>query len=243
MQFGLPNIGIGKTAILESLADIVLSLNVATLLMPTYSFSFCNAEQFDVATTPSSMGAFNEHMRIKHQWDRSIDPLMSNILYGKNNYLINDIGKNSVGEGSTFDLLSKSGLQVKFLFMGPRIHHCFTYMHYLEAVRKVPYRYNYQFTGLIKNRGQIYEDSFTLFIRDEGVVAGSGAKIYENILLERGVAKMQALGSGALTVVDLVKARNIYMELLELSPNFFIEEVFYNSTQSDFFKYRKMIAL
>ena len=93
MQFGLPNIGIGKTAILESMADLILSLNVATLLMPTYSFSFCNGEPFDVENTPSAMGAFNEYLRVKHQWQRSVDPLMSNILHGRNDHLIKNIGK------------------------------------------------------------------------------------------------------------------------------------------------------
>ena len=243
MQFGLPNIGIGKTVILESLAEIILSLNVATLLMPTYSFSFCNGETFDVETTPSSMGAFNEYLRVKHQWERSIDPLMSNILYGKNTHLIKDIGKNSVGGGSTFDLLSKSRLQVKFLFLGPRVHDCFTYMHYLEALRKVPYRYDFEFKGTIKNRGSIYEESYNLFIRDEGVMAGAGAKIYENILLERGAAKKQSLGAGALTVVELGNARDIYLEILDISPNFFVEEVFDRPTRSSVFKTRKMIAL
>ena len=243
MQFGSPNIGIGKSVILESVADLILSLNVATLVMPTYSFSFCNGEPYDVENTPSSMGALNEYLRVKHQWERSVDPLMSNILHGKNDHLIKDIGKCSVGDGSTFDLLSKSGLNVKFLFLGPRVHDCFTYMHYLEAVRKVPYRYDFEFTGVIKDNDRRYEDTYKLFIRDVGVNAGHGAKIYENIMLERAVAKKQYLGAGAVTIVELAAARDIYLELLDMSPNFFIEEVFSTQNRPTAFKTRKMVAL
>jgi len=243
MQFGSPNIGIGKSVILESVADLILSLNVATLVMPTYSFSFCKGDPYDVENTPSSMGALNEYLRVKHQWKRSVDPLMSNILYGKNDHLIKDIGKCSVGDGSTFDLLSKSGLNVKFLFLGPRVHDCFTYMHYLEAVRKVPYRYDFEFTGVIKDNDRRYEDTYKLFIRDVGVNAGHGAKIYENIMLERAVAKKQSLGAGAVTIVELAAARDIYLELLDMSPNFFIEEVFSTQNRPTSFKTRKMVAL
>ncbi len=243
MQFGLPNIDIGKTVLLESVAVALMSLNVATIVMPSYTFSFCNGEPYDVEKTPSSMGALNEYLRIKHRWERSIDPLMSNILYGKHYYLIKDIGKSSVGDGSTFDLLAKSCLVVKFLFMGPRVHDCFTYMHYLEAVRKVPYRYDLEFTGVIQDKDRRYDDAYKLFIRDAGVNAGAGAKIYENIMIERGIARKKALGAGALTVVELTAARDTYLELLDMSPNFYIEEIFSSPNRSAFFKKRKMIAL
>ncbi len=243
MQFGLPNIDIGKTVLLESVAGALMSLNVATIVMPSYTFSFCNGEPYDVEKTPSSMGALNEYLRIKHRWERSIDPLMSNILYGKHYYLIKDIGKSSVGDGSTFDLLAKSCLVVKFLFMGPRVHDCFTYMHYLEAVRKVPYRYDLEFTGVIQDKDRRYDDAYKLFIRDAGVNAGAGAKIYENIMIERGIARKKALGAGALTVVELTAARDTYLELLDMSPNFYIEEIFSSPNRSAFFKKRKMIAL
>ncbi len=243
MQFGLPNISIGKTVLLESLVDVLMSLNVSTIVMPTYTFSFCNGEPYDVEKTSSSMGTLNEYLRVKHQWERSRDPLMSNILHGGNQYLIRDIGKCSVGEGSTFDLLSKSGLVVKFLFMGPRVHDCFTYMHYLEAIRKVPYRYDFNFTGAIQDRGRRYEDTYTLFIRDSGVNAGAGAKIYENIMIERGLAARRRLGAGNLTIVELNAARDTYLELLDLSPNFYIDEIFQSPTRSPIFEKKKMVAL
>jgi len=243
MQFGLPNLKLGRTTLLESLADVLYKLNVPTIIMPTYTFSFCNAEVFDREKTASSMGALNEYLRTRHNWVRSCDPLMSNILHGKEHGLIANIGKNSVGKDSTFDLLAKSGLTVKFLFLGPRVHDCFTYMHYLEDVKKVPYRYDFEFSGTIIDGDRIYEDKYTLFIRDNGVVAGGGAKIYENILIERGLAKSELVGGGAITVLDLESAQDTYLDLLEMSPNFYIEEVFGKPIRPTTFSTRKMVAL
>lgn len=243
MQFGMPNLELSRSDLLDTFADVLYKLDVPTLIMPSYTFSFCNDEVFDISLTRSSMGAFNEHLRTKHQWKRSHDPLMSNILFGNKTGFIDDIGKNSVGEGSTFDLLAKSGQKVKFLFLGPRVHDCFTYMHYLEAVEKVPYRYNYDFEGIIVNGERQYEDKYSLFIRDEGVEAGGGAKIYENIMIESQLAKFRFLGGGAITVLDLESAQDIYIDLLRKSPNFYIEEVFNTPTRSKVFQKRKMVAL
>ncbi len=243
MQFGLPNLKLGRTALLDSLADVLYKLNVPTMIMPAYTFSFCNAEVFDLEKTASSMGALNEHLRTRHNWTRSCDPLMSNILYGKEHGLIANIGKNSVGKDSTFDLLAKSGLRVKFLFLGPRVHDCFTYMHYLEDVKKTPYRYDFEFSGTIIDGDRTYEDKYTLFIRDDYVEAGGGAKIYENILIERNLAKFEFLGGGAVTVLDLESAQETYLDLLEMSPNFYIEEAFRSPVRPATFKTRKMVAL
>ena len=243
MQFGMPNLELSRTELLDSLANILYKLDVPTLIMPSYTFSFCNDEVYDIASTRSSMGALNEHLRTKHKWKRSYDPLMSNILFGDKQELIDDIGKHSVGEGSTFDLLAKSGLKIKFLFLGPRVHDCFTFMHYLEAIEKVPYRYNYEFEGTIVDGDRKYEDKYSLFIRDEGVEAGGGAKIYENIMIERNIAKFKFLGGGAITVLDLESAKNTYIDLIRKSPNFYIEEVFKTPTRSKVFQKRKMVAL
>lgn len=243
MQFGLPNLGLGRTRLLEALADVLYGLGVPTVIMPTYTFSFCNEEVFDRQKSPSSMGALNEHLRVKHRWLRSCDPLMSNILHGQERGFISAIGKHSVGKGCTFDLLTKSYLKVKFLFMGPRIHDCFTYMHYLEEVAGAPYRYDFEFSGLIVDGERQYRDRYTLFIRGEHVQAGGGAKIYENMLIESGLAAFERLGQGSLTLVDLEPARDLYLELLRKSPSFYIEEVFRGPVQPMKFAPRKMTAL
>ncbi|CAM8651058.1 COG2746 Aminoglycoside N3'-acetyltransferase [Burkholderiales bacterium] len=243
MQFGLPNLEMGRSGLLEAIAEVLYGMAVPTLIMPSYTFSFCDGQLFDRAKSASPMGALNEYMRVRHQWMRSCDPLMSNILHGEERGLLTQIGKHSVGRDSTFDLLSSLNAKVKFLFLGPRIHDCFTYMHYLEAFKQVPYRYDFTFTGSIIDGTRRYEDKYTLYIRDEGVQAGGGAKIYENMLIERDLAGFERVGGGAITVVDLDSARSLYLELLEISPNFYIEEVFGQAVRPTSLAPRKMVAL
>jgi aminoglycoside 3-N-acetyltransferase len=168
---------------------------------------------------------------------------MSSILIGKNSELVNGIGKNSVGVDSTFDLLAKSKKIVKFLFMGPRIGDCFTYMHFIEAEQKVPYRYYRDFSGKIASSGQIYDDTFSLFVRYDNVIAGGGSYVYENILHEKKIANSIQFGDSNITVVEKNIAHSVYLDLLNLSPSFFIDEPFNLNKNSKNFTFRKMIAL
>jgi aminoglycoside 3-N-acetyltransferase len=243
MQFGLPNLQLGRSGVLEEIAGVIYGLGVSTLIMPSYTFSFCNRQVFDREKTTSSMGALNEYLRVKHHWTRSCDPLMSNILHGQELGLFTQLSKESVGYGSTFDRLTSLKAKVKFLFFGPRIHDCFTYMHYLEAMKEVSYRYNFAFSGQIIDGENKYDDQYILYIRDEGVNAGSGAKIYENMLIERKLAKIEKIGGGTITIVDLESSKDLYLELLAMSPNFFINEVFDKPVRSKIFEPKKMVAL
>ena len=243
LNFGFPNPQLRRSEILEHLSSILYGLNVKTLIMPSYTFSFCAGLDFNPIKSKSPMGTLNEYLRLKHGWERSIDPLMSNILFGQEKGLIRNIGKESVGSQSTFDLLSSLDATVKFCFLGPRIHECFTYMHYLEWTEQVPYRYDFNFKGTIDLSDSRYEDSYSLFIRDENVEAGDGARIYENMLVEREIAQRTFIGSGAISIVELKKSRSIYCDLLRTSPNFFIQEIFKKPKQSTYFQPRKMVAL
>jgi aminoglycoside 3-N-acetyltransferase len=168
---------------------------------------------------------------------------MSNVLVGKHQHFVKEIGKYPVGKDSTFDLIHRSDLKVKFLFLGPKMGDCFTYMHYIEDERKVPYRYNRTFSGEITDNGNTYHDSYELFVRYNNVFAGGGSYIYENIMFERGISKRTNIGDGLLSVVEERPAYNCYVELLNLSPSFYITEPFDPANNTTEFKAVNMVAL
>ena len=116
-------------------------------------------------------------------------------------------------------------------------------MHYLEAIEKVPYRYDFTFHGSIIDGQRKFFDQYSLFIRDECVRAGGGAQVYENMLIERGLANFERIGGGSISVVELNSARSLYLELLKLSPNFFIEEIYDKEIRPSSFASRKMVSL
>jgi aminoglycoside 3-N-acetyltransferase len=242
LSFGLPNPELSRAELLETIYQAVRSLGVPTLCVPTFTFSFCNGEDYDVVRSKSRMGALNEYIRRRPEAVRSADPLMSVAVVGEDRDLAENLGHESIGANSTFDELSRRQ-GVKFLFLGVRLGDCFTYMHYLEWREKVPYRYNRPFTGRVTAGGRTYEDTYTLFVRYHNVRPGSGSYTYEQILAERGLLRVAALGDNSIRCIGDPEARAVYLELLRRDPNYFIERPFRAEEADRMFVAQEMVAL
>ena len=242
LNFGVPGT-LRKKELLDSIYNTLRELGVATIIFPTFTFSFCNGTGFDVQKSKTQMGLLNDFVRQKDEAIRSVDPLMSNVLVGKHTEFVTRIEKCSIGKNSTFDLLHNTNLKVKFLFLGPRIGDCFTFMHYIEEMENVPYRYRRMFTGEITNESKCYEDSYELFVRYSNVMPGPGSYVYENILLEKGIALKKKLGDSAITILDEKPAYSCYLDLLKMSPSFFISEPFDENSKTTAFHVKDMVAL
>jgi aminoglycoside 3-N-acetyltransferase len=242
LTFGRPAEGTTRDDLLNTMIEVLLSMNVDTVCLPTFTFSFCNGNDFDVRNSRSKMGLLNEFFRTLPDVTRSRDPLMSVAVRGRDLDLAEDIGTESVGENSTFDILTRKS-DVKFLFLGVHPGQCFTYMHYLEWLAKVPYRYNRKFSGLLIQDGFSQNVTQELYVRYNGVAASDASFDYGDLLLERGVLNKASLGDGFIRAVGLENAAAIYMELLQKDPNHFIVEPFDRSKVNDDFLVTNMVAL
>ncbi|MBQ7606400.1 MAG: AAC(3) family N-acetyltransferase [Desulfovibrionaceae bacterium] len=153
MDLGLPYRGIRRKDLLAEMLHVLEDLHVGTLIFPTFTFSFCNNEPFDVQHSRTPMGALNEYARTHGTGVRSRDPLLSVFVMGDPFNLVDKPGRESIGRDSAYDRLHRCGKSAKFLFLGTDMRQCFTYTHYVEAIIGVPYRYNRTFTGTIIDNG------------------------------------------------------------------------------------------
>jgi aminoglycoside 3-N-acetyltransferase len=224
LTFGTPNPQMPKNEILQSLVDVLAELKIPTLCVPTFTFSFCNGVDFDVVNSKSKMGVLNEYIRKLPNATRSIDPLMSAALIGEDLDLVTGIGKESIGENSTFAKLHTRD-DVKFLFLGTKVGDCFTYMHYMEKFLNVEYRYDRDFKGKITDlSGHTYQDTFNLFVRYKNIFPGNGSYAYEEIMADKGISNRLACGDSIITVVDEPEAFTLYSDLIKQNPNYFLDE-------------------
>lgn len=242
LKFGQPAKGLSRTDLLSDLVDTILGLGVKTVCMPTFTFSFCNGENYDIQKSKSSMGALNEHFRKRSDVTRSADPLMSVAAFGKDLDLVQDLGIQSTGKDSNFDKLD-SRSNVKFLFLGVHPGDCFTYMHYLEWRAGVPYRYDRDFTGDVVDNEVSTTITKKLFVRYNGVVPNDASYTYGDLLLERGDLTKVSVGDSSLSCVSLEPARELYLSLLSDNPNYFITEPFDAARVTATFSAHNMVAL
>lgn len=222
LSFGVPNPAFKRTELMEYLLQIFKGLGVRNIIMPTFTFSFCNKQDYNPATSASKMGALNEYFRKQPDVIRSIDPLMSVALLGDDVDLVKGVGHCSCGENSTFDKLHHRE-NVKFLMFGPKIGYCLTYMHYLEWLYGVDYRYNRTFVGNIQNGDKEWHDEYQLFVRLKGVTPGNGTYAYEERMYTAHQAKCLKVGDAQIAVVDEKVAAKAFAQCLQENKFFFVD--------------------
>lgn len=222
LNFGIPNPQLKKKELLGALFYILRSLRVRNLLMPTFTFSFPNGKDYNPETSASRMGVLNEYFRKQEGVVRSNDPLMSVALLGEDKELVTGIGHSSCGANSTYDLLHKRD-GVKFLFLGAKIGDCMTYMHYLEWLYSVDYRYERTFNGYVERDGDRKYEEYNLFVRYKSVLPNTASYIYEQRMYDKGTAKVIPFGNSTISIVGEKEACAEYARCLAENPYFFVD--------------------
>ena len=222
LSFGTPNPDLKKKAMLSELLNVIKELGVKTVCMPTFTFSFCNGLDYNLATSTSRMGVLNEFFRKQEGVIRSADPLMSVALLGEDKDLVTGVGHVSCGENSTFDKLRHRD-NVKFLFLGPKIGDCLTYMHYMEWLYSVDYRYNRIFRGNVTIGDKTSVEEYALFVRYKSVVPNTASYDYEQKMYDNGTAFVAKCGDGTISIVDEKDASVEYKKCLDENPYYFVD--------------------
>jgi aminoglycoside N3'-acetyltransferase len=140
-----------------------------TVLVPTFTFSFCRQEPFDPARTPAIAGlwntfpAFPEHVRALPGAIRSRDPIFSVAGVGpRAAELLTALPPVCLGEDSVFARLRKAG--GKLVLLGVGLHEA-TFRHYVESVCRVPWRFDKLFTGRIRENGRERKEGWLYNVR------------------------------------------------------------------------------
>jgi aminoglycoside 3-N-acetyltransferase len=242
LTFGKVANNMKRIEVLEETYSTLLKLKVPTICFPTYTFSFCNNQNFNVGSSKSQMGALNEYARTSENSVRSRDPLMSVAVVGQNKQLVANVSNSSIGTDSTFDRIRKLP-NVKFLFLGVDLGACFTYMHYLEWEANVPYRYDRCFSGDVIAGETVSRIDQELFVRFKNVKPNLASYDYQNLLAQSNFSRTANVGDSIVNCVDEVSAREVYLELLYKDPNYFIEGEFDPEKSDRSFEVKNMIAL
>ena len=91
--------------------------------------------------------------------------------------------------------------------------------------------------------GKTYEDTYQLFVRYHNVKPNAASYTYEQLLAERGLLRVAALGDNSIRCIGEPEARAVYLELLRKDPNYFIERPFRAEEADRTFVAREMVAL
>lgn len=210
IMFGVLDKGIRRRELLAALYEQIVALGVKSLIIPTFTYSFPNHEDYDVINTKTSMGAFNEYIRKMDGRYRTDDPLLSVSVPISLKKLFDHVSDHSLGKGSALDIVHNMD-DVKFLFFGAEMGDCFTYVHYVEKIMEVPYRFDMPFEGKV-----IYPDGNSTMKRQiihtqcYGVTLPPKYDYFENEMEAKGYLKKVRLGD---KYIACLSERDAYREI------------------------------
>ena len=150
-----------------------------TIIIPTYNYQFTKNKDFDIQRSSSEVGFFSNYLLKKNWKKRTLDPVFSHMIFGKkDNFNYKKINTEAFGKNSIFsDLIEKNYKIICFCCSSNNI----TFLHYLENIFKVPYRYIKKFKGNL-----IYKKSKSQIIYKYNV----GKKSCDYSLKEKAINKL-----------------------------------------------------
>ena len=173
-----------------------------SLLIPTDSYSFCKGESFNPSTTPSEAGPFSEQFRKLDGVKRSLDPIFSIAGFGPRvDELFRDLPHDCFGNNCIYQRLIRVGAKICNIGVGFRYA---TFIHHVEQMEGVPYRFLKLFTGLMEGDGEPRKEGWLYNVR---ILASNGCPDLSR--LERKaratkICRVTRVGLGEVTCVDCV---------------------------------------
>jgi aminoglycoside 3-N-acetyltransferase len=192
-----------------------------TLVVPTFSYSFCKKEIFDKEKTKSVCGFFSEMVRKDPQSLRSDDANFSVAAVGKNaEYFTKNAPPHSFGKNSFWERFLKcNGKFCNFNFDAGS-----TFVHYVEKLLNVPYRYDKKFPGKSIINGKAEERVFYHFVYDlTKPNNGPNFEKFDKRAKELGIAKTANLGKGQIVSITARDVVELIKREIQKDPAFLIK--------------------
>jgi aminoglycoside 3-N-acetyltransferase len=204
----------------QTVIDVLLEILTpeGTLIMPTFNFDFNKGQPWDVRTTPSQMGVLTELVRTDPRAKRVFHPFYSFAIIGKYaGELTRERYKSSYERKSVFGKLRD--LDAKIMIIGLDYTHSFTFVHHVEQMEGVDYRFIKAFTGEVTDEnGRTYSDTFYMLVRnlDKGVI--TEVNPMGAVLERRGVVTLHKIGDADVKIMKANEAYRVIAEEMKRDP-------------------------
>lgn len=192
-----------------------------TVLIPTFNWGFCKGEAFDVKRTVSKTGALGNAAIKRTDFKRTKHPLYSFMVWGKDKELLAAMdAKEAFGADSVFGYLHRN--KAKALIIGLPTMSGLTFVHYIEQMVGVPYRYHKDFTApYIDENGVESVKTYSMYVRDLDMDPRhiNGFEPLGKLLESRGVSKNYNINGVEFHAVDLEGMYPVVEEDIKLNDS------------------------
>lgn len=193
-----------------------------TVIVPTFTFSFCQGRFYDPLKRSSEVGLFSNFFMKSEGAIRSHHPIFSFSATGREAAeLMNDVPSTAYGKGSVFDRFRQ--LNGKILFFNVPFQ-CCTFVHHIEEMHGVDYRYMKKFEGKIRVDGEYFDCVAEFFVRDLERDVKSGFESFEIKIRDKGIIRYEETCTGR---IGLCSSQNLFefgIRVLDSHPHIFLAQ-------------------
>jgi len=165
------------------------------LVFPTFNYDFCRTRVYDPMADPCQVGALNEYVRQQYAHQRTLTPVFNFCIPDRRTFPLEAV-ENPFSRSSTFGEMVARRAAVAFLGASFDAN---TFVHYVEEVMDVGYRYLKPFPGVIRRDGADHRFVLQYRVRPliEGAVEYDWGRLARS-LLDNGLLHESPLGNGGL---------------------------------------------
>jgi len=199
----------------------------ATIIMPTFTFSFTRKKNWCYRTSKSETGALTEFFRNDAKTHRTLHPIHSVAVKGpeQSKYAscsnISSFGANNPFEKLIADDAINIGLGVGLVGGA-------TFLHYAEEYARVPYRFMKDYPGIVLDKcGSTINLVFQMYSRktsSKSVFINDWSSISRDFR-KKNLLKSKSIGLGEVMVMNMANCHELLMTKLSENPYYIANEV------------------
>jgi aminoglycoside N3'-acetyltransferase len=218
----LPNLGLSRDSEKwEFVAAIRTLSNLGhTIVVPSFTFSFCNGKSFHFRDSPSETGVLADWTSMVSGAVRTAHPIYSFVAVGpKTEQLMAATNESCFGDESALDIFERENATI--VMLGCDWQFC-TQFHRYEEIANVPYRYSKKFEGT-GDFGAGSENIVTkMFVRDLEIDPQMDFSSAISKLETSGKVRSATVGAGMVKSAQCEDIADICSGLLAEDPFSFV---------------------
>ena len=183
-----------------------------TVLIPVFNWDFCKGKTFDSRKSPSQTGSIGKTALKRKDFKRTKHPIYSFAVWGKgSDELAAMDNRSSFGAHSPFSWCREH--DTKNVFIDVECQHSYTFVHYVEEMIGVPYRYLKNFTAeYIDENGDRSIRTYCMHVRDLSADIFVTIYPYEEDFKKAGASRRYEVNGIPMKTISMGKTDEIIAE-------------------------------
>jgi aminoglycoside 3-N-acetyltransferase len=185
-----------------------------SLFMPTFLPGYRDG-RCDLDTTPSNTGQLSEAFRQRPFTRQTVSAFFPFGVRGPDADAVVALRPDQAwGDGSLYEWFEQT--DAHFLMLGTHPTHC-SYLHRMEYLVGVPYRFDKSFTGAIRHEGREFELTEELYVRTLEPLALNDFTVLQHALSTSGM-QTRDVGGFPINEMGALAMRDAFLPILQADP-------------------------